>query len=170
MASRDPLQFYLDKSNPDAWKAVTRLSQAVGEDARAAGLTEQLIELVNLRVSQLNGCAFCLDLHTRLAVKAGLSAQRLGARSAWWEAESLYTRQERAALQLAEAITRVRDIDNVNAAQLLASNALDDAQYAAVQWVAMTMNLTNRISILSHHPVRPNAESRPALEGSHDQS
>ena len=164
MASRDPLQFYLDKSNPDVWKAVTQLSQRVGEDARAAGLTEQLIELVNLRVSQLNGCAFCLDLHTRLAVKAGVSSQRLGTLSAWWEAERLYTAQERAALQLAETTTRIKDIDSVIAAQLLASNALDDEQYAAVQWVAMTMNLTNRISILSHHPVRPNADSRSALE------
>lgn len=164
MASRDPLQFYLDKSNPETWKVVTQLSKSVGEQAQAAGLSKQLIELVNLRVSQLNGCAFCLDLHTRSAVKAGLSAQRLGALSAWWEAENLYTPQERAALQLAEAVTRIHDIDNVIAAQLLASNVLDDAQYAAVQWVAMAMNLTNRISILSHHPVRPNAESRPALE------
>jgi len=164
MASRDPLQFYLDKSSPETWKSVTRLSKSVGEEAQAAGLSKQLIELVNIRVSQLNGCAFCLDLHTRLAIKAGLSAQRLGALPAWWEAESLYTVEERAALQLAEAITRISDIDSVIAAQLLASNALDDAQYAAVQWVAMTMNLTNRISILSHHPVRPNADSRPALE------
>ena len=164
MASRDPLQFFLDKSNPDVWKAVTQLSKSVEEDARAAGLSKQLIELVNLRVSQLNGCAFCLDLHTRLAIKAGLSAQRLGALSAWWEAENLYTAEERAALQLAEATTRIGDIDNVIAAQLLASNVLDDQQYAAVQWVAMTMNLTNRISILSHHPVRPTADSRPALE------
>ena len=164
MASRDPLQFYLDKASPDAWKAVTRLSKTVGDDARAAGLSEQLIELVNLRVSQINGCAFCLDLHTRLAVKAGLSAQRLGALPAWWEAENLYTHQERAALQLAEEVTRISDIDSVKAAQLLASTALDDAQYAAVQWVAMTMNLTNRISILSHHPVRTTAETRVALE------
>src|SRR5699024_12743177 len=51
--------------NPNAWKAVIRLSRAVGDDARAAGLSEQLIELVNLRVSQMNGCAYCLDLHTR---------------------------------------------------------------------------------------------------------
>lgn len=165
MSTRDPLQFYLDKSNPDAWKAVTRLSQVVGEDARQAGLSDELIELVNLRVSQLNGCAFCLDLHTRFAVKAGVSAQRLGALAAWWEADQLYTDQEQSALQLAEQVTKISDIDSVQAAQLLATEALTDAQYAAVQWIAMTMNMTNRISILSHHPVRPNAETRAALEG-----
>lgn len=167
MASRDPLQFYLDKSNPNAWKAVVRLSKAVGEDARAAGLSEQLIELVNLRVSQINGCAFCLDLHTRSAVKAGVSDQRLGTLSAWWEAENIYTEEERAALYLAEQVTNIGDIESVQAAQLLSSAQLNEEQYAAVQWVAMTMNLTNRISILSHHPVRPSPETRTALEEQH---
>lgn len=163
MVDRNPLEFYLDKSNPNAWKAVVRLSQAVSEDARAAGLSEQLIELVNLRVSQINGCAYCLDLHTRYAVKAGVSAQRLGALAAWWEASELYTDQERAALHLAQEVTNIDDIDAVQAAQLIVAGQLTDEQYAAVQWIAMTMNLTNRISILSHHPVRPNKESREAL-------
>lgn len=164
MAVHDPLKFYLDKSNPTAWKAVVRLSKAVGEDARAAGLSDQLIELVNLRVSQLNGCAYCLDLHTRAAVKAGVSDQRLGTLAAWSEAESLYTGQERAALYLAEQVTNIGDIESVQAAQLLSAAQLTEEQYAAVQWVAMTMNLTNRISILSHHPVRPSRETRTALE------
>ena len=164
MASRDPLQFYLDKSNPDAWKAVTKFVKIVGEDARAAGLSEQLIELVNLRVSQINGCAFCLALHTRYAVKAGVSSQRLGALPAWWEAENLYTETERAALQLAEQVTHISDIDSVQAAQLVSSAHLTEDQYAAVQWLAMAMNLTNRISILSHHPVRPSKETQAALE------
>lgn len=164
MASRDPLQFYLDKSNPDAWKAVTGFVKVVGEDARAAGLTDQLIELVNLRVSQINGCAFCLALHTRYAVKAGVSSQRLGALPAWWEAENLYTETERAALQLAEQVTNISDIDSVQAAQLVSSAHLTEEQYAAVQWLAMAMNLTNRISILSHHPVKPSKETQAALE------
>jgi len=163
VADRDPLQFFLDKSNPDPWKAVIRLSRAVSDDARKAGLSDQLIELVNLRVSQINGCAYCLDLHTRYAVEAGISAQRLGALAAWWEAKNLYTEQERAALHLAQEVTNVDDIDAVQAAQLIAFGQLTEEQYAAVQWVAMTMNLTNRISILSHHPVRPNKDSRQAL-------
>src|SRR5690625_357276 len=124
MADRDPLQFFLDKSNPNAWKAVIRLSRAVGDDARAAGLSEQLIELVNLRVSQMNGCAYCLDLHTRYAVDAGISAQRLGALAAWWEAENLYTEQERAALHLDQEITSGDDIHDIPATQLLDSVAL----------------------------------------------
>ncbi len=164
MANHDPLQFYLDKSNPEAWKTVKRLVKVVGEDARAAGLSEQLIELINLRVSQINGCAFCLALHTRYAVKAGVSPQRLGALPAWWEAENLYTDTERAALQLAEQVTKIDDIDSVQAAQIVSSARLTEAQYAAVQWMAMIMNLTNRISILSHHPVQPSKETLAALE------
>ena len=164
MASRDPLEFYLDKSNPEAWKAVTRLVKIVGEDARAAGLTDQLIELVNLRVSQINGCAFCLALHTRYAIKAGVSPQRLGALPAWSEAENLYTQTERAALQLAEQVTHISDIDSVQAAQLISSAHLTEEQYAAVQWMAIAMNMTNRISILSHHPVKPSSETRTELE------
>ena len=163
MASRDPLQFYLDKSNPEAWKAVRAFVKVVGEDARAAGLSDQLIELVNLRVSQINGCAYCLALHT-VTVKAGVSSQRLGALAAWWEAENLYTKTERAALQLAEQVTQIRDIDSVQAAQLISSTHLTEAQYAAVHWLAMAMNLTNRVSILSHHPVQPSKETQAALK------
>lgn len=163
MAQRDALQFFLDKSNPAAWEAVLDLTRRVGDDARAAGLSDELVELVNLRVSQINGCAYCLDLHTRYAVNMEMSPQRLGTLAAWWEAKNLYTAQERAALLLAEEVTRIGDIESVQAAQLLAFSELTKEQYAAVQWVAMSMNLTNRISILSHHPARPNKTSRKAL-------
>src|SRR5690625_3289456 len=147
MAVHDPLKFYLDKSNPTAWKAVVRLSKAVGEDARAAGLSDQLIELVNLRVSQLNGCAYCLELHTRAAVKVSVSDQRLGTLAAWTEAERLYTGQERAALYIAEQVTNISDNESVQAAQMHSAAQLTEEQYAADQWVVMTINLTNRIYI-----------------------
>src|SRR5699024_9594780 len=112
-----------------AWKAVGQLSKVVGDDARAAGLSEELIELVNLRGSQLNGSAFWLELHTRYAVKAGVSDQRLGTLSAWWEAEQLYTAQERAALLLAEKVTTIEDIESGRAAQLISSSDLTQDQY-----------------------------------------
>src|SRR5699024_8492953 len=130
------------------------------DDARAAVLSEELIELVNLRVSQLNGCAFCLDLHTRYAVKAGVSDQRRVTLSAWCSSAQLYTAQERATLSLAVKVSSIEDIEPVQAVQFISSCDLTQEQYAAVQWLAMPMNLTNRISILSHHPVRPSAETR----------
>lgn len=151
---KDPLAFYLDKAVPDAWKAVGGLASAVRTAAEEAGLDRQLVELVNLRVSQINGCGFCLDLHAREGAKAGLSAQRMALLPAWREAEAVYSEQERAALDLAEAVTELPEQEQLHYVQASTAAALTDAQYAAVQWAAMAMNLTNRISILCHHPVR----------------
>lgn len=121
----DPLSFYLDKSDPAAWKAVGGLSLAATKAAETAGLDAQLVELVNLRVSQINGCAYCLHVHTRKAVEAGL--------------------------------TELPELEDLQVAQLSSFAVLTPEQYSAVQWLAITMNVTNRISILSHHPVRPDA-------------
>lgn len=150
---QDPLAFYLDKSDPGSWKAVGALSLAATAGAVAAGLDHQLIELVNLRVSQINGCAYCLHVHTRKAIEAGLDDQRRGLVAAWQDA-AIYTDQEKAALALAEMITTLPNAEDRDATQLLSHGVLTDEQYSAVHWLAMTMNLTNRISILSHHPVR----------------
>ncbi|WP_144937753.1 carboxymuconolactone decarboxylase family protein [Rothia kristinae] len=149
----DPLSFYLDKSNPGPWRAVGALTTAVAADAEAAGLDPRLIELVNLRVSQINGCAYCLDVHTRRAVARGETAQRLGLLAAWKDA-GVFDETEKVALCLAEAVTRPEAVEDRDAAQLLAHRRLTAQQYAAVQWLAIAMNTTNRISILSHHPVR----------------
>lgn len=153
-ARQDPLSFYLDKSDPAAWKAVGGLSVAAKNAAAAAGLDDQLVELVNLRISQLNGCAYCLEVHTLKGLDAGLDAQRLGLLAAWREAEALYSETERAALDLAEAVTLLPGQEDQHVSQLMSHHVLTDEQYSAVQWLAITMNVTNRISILSHHPVR----------------
>jgi AhpD family alkylhydroperoxidase len=154
---QDPLAFYLDKSDPASWKAVGALALAAKDAARAAGLDDQLVELVNLRVSQVNGCAYCLHVHTRKAIEAGLDDQRRGLVSAWRDAD-VYTDQEKAALDLAEVVTTLPGTEDRDATQMLSHSYLTDAQYSAVQWLAITMNVTNRISILSHHPVRRSAD------------
>ncbi|WP_313818456.1 carboxymuconolactone decarboxylase family protein [Citricoccus sp.] len=82
------------------------LSVAAKNAARKAGLDDQLVELVNLRISQINGCAYCLEVHTRYGIDAGLDSQRLGVLAAWREAEALYSETERAALDLAETVRR----------------------------------------------------------------
>lgn len=150
----DPLRFYLDKASPEVWDAMTGLRKAVAAYAKEAELDAELVELVSLRISQINGCAYCLHVHTRLAEKAGLSAQRLALLPAWEEAGDVYTPQEKAALRLAETATLLPGQEDQQVSQMMAHGDLTDAQYAAVQWVAVTMNATNRISILSHHPVK----------------
>lgn len=118
----------------------------------------QLKHLVKMRVSQINGCAYCLHVHTQKGIEAGLDDQRRGLVSVWREAEQVYSEQERAALELAEAVTQLPELEELQVAQLSSGAVLSPEQYSAVQWLAITMNVTNRISILSHHPVRPAAQ------------
>ena len=144
---------FLDKAQPATYQAAADLAGQVGDAAEAAGLGLVLVELVNMRISQINGCAYCLDLHHRRAIEAGESERRLGVLDAWEETD-LFTEQERAALYLAESITRLPEPDERRYAEDMARAVLGDAAYAAVAWVAITMNAFNRISITSHHPVK----------------
>ncbi|MFF4098704.1 carboxymuconolactone decarboxylase family protein [Streptomyces sp. NPDC001903] len=146
-------RIYLDKQSPAAYQALVKTVDAVRATAAEAGLDRILVELVNLRVSQLNGCAFCLDVHTRAALRAGETARRLGVLAAWRDTE-LFTDRERAALALAEATTHPADALAQERAYAQARQVLDDDQISAVIWAAITINAFNRVSILSKHPVR----------------
>ncbi|MEU8651731.1 carboxymuconolactone decarboxylase family protein [Streptomyces sp. NPDC048737] len=146
-------RIFIDKQSPKAYHALVQTSEAVRATAAEAGLERTVVELVNLRVSQLNGCAFCLDLHTRAALRAGESTRRLGVLAAWRETE-LFSPLERAALALAEATTSPTDAAVQEAAYADAREALTEDQIAAVIWVAVTINAFNRVSVLSGHPVR----------------
>ena len=104
------------KAAPDAFKAMLALEAGV----HRTGLEPSLIELVKMRVSQINGCAYCLDMHSKDARAAGETEQRLYLLSAWREAP-FYTDRERTALSWAEAVT------------LVATNDLPDALYDEVR-------------------------------------
>jgi AhpD family alkylhydroperoxidase len=150
----DAERIFVDKQSPKAYHALVQTAEAVRAVAAEAGLDRRLVELVNLRVSQLNGCAYCLHTHTRAALRAGESTQRLGVLPGWRDAD-LYTPAERAALALAEAATSPSDLAARDAAYAAAREALTEDQISAVIWVAITINAFNRVSILSGHPVRP---------------
>ena len=122
-----------------------------------AGLDLKLIELLNVRISQINGCAYCLDMHVTDAIKGGESTQRLAVLPAWRDT-AVFEDQERAALALAENITdlpapRTRELEDAYARE-----HLTDEQYSAVSWLAIAMNAFNRVSITSQHPVRPDKD------------
>jgi len=153
----DAHRFFLDKSDPGSWRALNGLSRKVHAAAEDAGLTPAVVELMNVRVSQLNACAYCLDMHVRLALKAGVSGQQLAVLSAWREVD-LYTEVERAALAVGEAATLLPDDETRLEELATARDALTDAQYSALQWAAVTINAFNRVSILSRHPVRHDPE------------
>ncbi|MFI9599981.1 carboxymuconolactone decarboxylase family protein [Streptomyces sp. NPDC052043] len=150
----EDLRIFIDKQHPTAYRALVQTAEAVREVAAGAGLDRTLVELVNLRVSQINGCAYCLNVHTRAAVRAGETTQRLGVLAAWRDTE-LFTPDERAALALAEATTDPGDAALQETAYETARDVLTDDQISAVIWVAVTINAFNRVSIMSKHPVRP---------------
>ncbi|MFB7611185.1 carboxymuconolactone decarboxylase family protein [Streptomyces gardneri] len=150
---QDGRRLYLDKQTPTAYRALVATADAVRATAAEAGLDRVLVELVNLRVSQINGCASCLDVHTRAALRAGETTRRLGVLPAWRDTE-LFTPRERAALALAEATTDPADSLAQERAYDLAREVLNDDEISAVIWVAITINAFNRVSILSRHPVR----------------
>src|SRR6478736_3857704 len=92
-------RLFLDKEHPAAWRALNGLGLKAKEAAEDAGLDGKLIELLNVRISQINGCAFCLDMHVTDAVKGGESTQRLAVLPAWRDT-AVFADHERAALAL----------------------------------------------------------------------
>lgn len=137
----------------EVYKQLVRSAVASREASTEAGLDEGLLELVNVRVSQMNGCAACLATHVPAARKAGLSQQRLDLLPAWRELDA-FGESERAALRVAETLTSLDDVEERAAAIAAASEHFDDDQLAALEWTVVLINAFNRVSIASHHQPR----------------
>ena len=147
-------RLFIDKQTPEVYRSMSAVAAEASATAQSAGLDQLLVELVNIRISQLNGCGFCLDLHVRRAVKNGETAQRLAVLPAWRDVD-LFSPQEKAALALAETITALPDHDERERDRIRAREQLTADQFSAVSWLAITMNAFNRVSVISGHPVRP---------------
>lgn len=136
---------------PAAYKAFHAAAMEVEEAAGAAGLDQKLLELVKIRASQINACAFCLDMHTADALKMGEDVRRINLLAAWRETE-LYSEHERAALALTETITRLAETRDVpDEVYEYATKVLTEAQYQAVVWEIIVINGYNRLAV----PARP---------------
>ena len=120
---------------------------AVHEYLRQSGLPAQLINLVYLRVSQVNGCAYCIDMHSRDLLKGGLPVDRLVLVPAWREAGSFFDEKEKAALEWAEVVTRLGDVGVSDAAYEAASAVFDAKQLADLTIAIGLMSAYNRLSI-----------------------
>jgi AhpD family alkylhydroperoxidase len=143
---------WIDKQTPEVFRAMTDVVAVVRERAAAAGVDRDLLELVNLRVSQINGCETCLDTHWRSGLAAGLTPQRMALLPAWRDS-ALYDDRERGALGLAEAVTRTAGTHLDDDAYAAVRGALTDDEVSVLVWAAITINAFNRVSILSAHPV-----------------
>src|SRR3954469_23629876 len=128
---------------PGAMDALQALGAAVG----GAGLDPNLVELVCLRASQINGCSVCVDGHWRIARKHGETDERLFSVAAWREAP-YYSEAERAALALAEAVTRVADREDPVPDDVWAAAAThyDDKQLAGLVLAIANINVWNRLN------------------------
>jgi AhpD family alkylhydroperoxidase len=134
---------------PDATQPLLNLNKVV----RKAGVPASTLELVHLRASQINGCSFCVDAGAQQAEKAGEDIKRMLAVSAWREAP-YFTDAERAALALAEAVTRISDREDPvpDAIWDEAARHYDEKGLAAlVLWIGTT-NLYNRLNVSTRQP------------------
>ncbi|MGX1108394.1 MULTISPECIES: carboxymuconolactone decarboxylase family protein [Bradyrhizobium] len=127
-----------------------------------SGLSAQLVELVYLRISQINGCAYCLDMHTRSLQKMGVKVEKLALLQVWREAEALFDDQERAALAWAETVTRVAETAIPDAAYEVARAVFSEKQLVDLTIAIGLMNTYNRIAIGFRNPPQAVAEHSAA--------
>ena len=131
----------IDKIEPAGYKAVLGLEKFI----ESTPLTRKHKDLIKIRASQINGCAFCIDMHTKEARKAGETEQRIYALNAWRDTQ-LFSEDERAILALTEEVTLISDhVKDETYAQV--ANVLEETYLAQVILAIITINVWNRIGI-----------------------
>ncbi|MEO6826198.1 MAG: carboxymuconolactone decarboxylase family protein [Microbacteriaceae bacterium] len=116
----------------------------------AGSLGEDLLALIKIRASQLNGCAYCLDMHGKEARKAGVDQRRLDVLAAWREAPDLYSAREQAAIALTEEVTLIGESGVSDEVWAAASAAFDDQELVYVLMAISAINVWNRLAISTH--------------------
>jgi AhpD family alkylhydroperoxidase len=127
---------------PDVYKAMVRLDAAARQ-----GLDPTLLELVKIRASQLNHCAFCLDMHTKDALAAGESVERIIQLGAWEESRHFYTEKELAAIELTEAVTLITDGFVPDEMYERAAEQFEEAELAQLIAAITVINAWNRFGV-----------------------
>lgn len=138
------------RAAPEAMKAMMALEEA----AKGVSIPQSVRELVKMRVSQLNGCAYCLNLHASEARSAGVPQQKLDVLPAWRESPA-FDEKERAALLWAEALTRLETSGASDADYNTFAAAFDERERVEMTLVITTINAWNRFAVgfRSQHPV-----------------
>lgn len=130
------------KLAPEAYKAMIRLDTAARQ-----GVEPALLNLVKIRASQINHCAFCLDMHSKDALAAGESAERVIQLDAWTESKHFYTAREIAAIELTEAITVLTDGYVTDEVYARAAKVFDETELARLIVAITTINAWNRFGV-----------------------
>ncbi len=144
----------------------TEILRKLESYVKSSGLEPDLLELVKLRASQINGCAFCIDMHTKDARSHGESEQRLYAVSAWRET-SFYSARERAALAWTEAVTVVSKGQVPDEVYEQARKHFSEKELVDLTWAVIAINSWNRLAISfrtppgSYQPDHPTSKKGP---------
>lgn len=137
-----PKRLDYNTTDPTAIKGLLELEKYVAN----SGLEVSLYELVKLRASQINGCAYCIDMHSKDARKAGESEQRLYALSAWRET-SFYSHRERAALAWTEALTLISENNVGDALYEEVQKFFSEKEHLALSMAIVAINSWNRLAV-----------------------
>ena len=141
-----PVRLHFDTHAPGFSRAMGRLDRAATEELDRVGFDPRLRELIRIRASQLNGCAYCIDMHTKDARAVGEMEQRIFALSAWKETP-FFTAQERAALAFTEAVTLLADDHVPSEAYEAVADHFTPDEIAALVCLIVTINAWNGISV-----------------------
>jgi AhpD family alkylhydroperoxidase len=136
------------KAAPDVVQGMLAVSAAV----QKSSLPHELLDLIDYRVSQINGCAYCLDMHSKDLRARGDTEQRLYMISAWREAPNLYSAREQAALAWAEAVTRLVDQEVPDEIYDRARKEFSEAELAQLTLAVVVINGWNRLNVAFRTP------------------
>lgn len=152
-------RFDLSEASPEGYAAMLNLNAKV----HAGGLDQALVELVKIRVSQLNGCAFCLDMHVGLARKLGVEHQRLHLLATWHDA-ACFSAIERAALDWAETLTRLPGGSVSDDAYQRIRAHFELADMATLTLAIVEINAWNRLMMAARRPPLSSARAEPEID------
>ncbi|WP_109098049.1 carboxymuconolactone decarboxylase family protein [Aquimarina sp. AU58] len=138
----------IDVSEPLAYKAMYTL----GNYVRQSQLSDIHKELINIRVSQLNGCAFCINMHTKDALENGEAQQRIFLLDAWQETD-IFTEEEKVILQITEEVTMIHNNGLTTKTYQKAIENFDEKYVSQIIMAIININAWNRIAISTHKPI-----------------
>jgi AhpD family alkylhydroperoxidase len=122
------------------------------DQVQKSGLPKELVNLVYLRVSQINGCAYCIDMHSRDLLKSGIAVDKLVLVPVWRDAGAVFSSRERIALAWAETVTRVAETGVPDADYDVAAAEFNDKELADITYAIGLMNVFNRLGISFRTP------------------
>ena len=138
----------IDQVEPNAYKAMYPLENYLQQSQ----LSNTHKELIKIRASQINGCAFCIDMHTKDAMKLGENQQRIFLLNAWHETD-LFTEEERVLLQITEEVTLIHKNGLTSDTYKKAMEMFDENYFSQIIMAITTINAWNRMAISTHKPL-----------------